>query len=254
MPGVIQVEATPIYSSASNPAEREIKEVEKTITTMRFDMTARYGCPITAQQIIWPWLGRHAGWLRARYHMRTGGATAHKNVFDVEYSGDILPFGETVLFRVPKPAHRQTHGRKWHKADARMVRGIWVGKHDESNENLILTPEGLQRARTVKRLEPDKRADVALLKSCKGVPWATESRQPKVSKPVQHVASSIPIEVPATTTPASTAAPPTTTPASSAQPTTTPVHVQHRIKHSLTVHRHRGQAPSSGQRRQKWVR
>ena len=42
-----------------------------------------------------------------------------------------------------------------------------------------MTREGIQRARTVRRMEPAKRADKALLMEAVGTPWNTLTRQPK---------------------------------------------------------------------------
>ena len=48
-----------------------------------------------------------------------------------------------------------------------MVKGIWVGRHDEGGDHLMLAQE-FRRAKEVTRLDPLRRADRSLLKSNKG--------------------------------------------------------------------------------------
>ena len=49
--------------------------------------------------------------------------------------------------------------------------GIWVGKTEKTAEHIILTPEGVVKARTIfRRLEGD-RWDGDLLQSVRGKPW-----------------------------------------------------------------------------------
>ena len=113
-----------MYSSQSNPAERAIQGIEQLIVVMRYDVQARYGLNITAAHILYPWLCRHAGWIRSRFHVKANGRTGYRDAYDADYSGELLPFGETILYRVALPSHRRTHGRKWHRADA-----IAEGRH-----------------------------------------------------------------------------------------------------------------------------
>ena len=68
-----------------------------------------------------------------------------------------------------KGATEDLEGELSRKADALSVRGIWLGHTDDSDEHIIMTPEGVITARTIVRLEPDKRADRDLLMNCKGV-------------------------------------------------------------------------------------
>ena len=186
---MVMIEATPIYSSPSNPAERYIKDIERQAIVTRLDAMARYGVNFTADHVIWPWLLMYCGFIRTRFHVQPNGSTGYRNVHGHDYNGELVPFLETVLFRVPKPHHRRVHGKTLHKADAKMVKGIYVGKHEESNEYLLLTENGLQRARTIRRMEPSKRADRELLSRVKGVPWATESRQLRAERMTAPVAT-----------------------------------------------------------------
>ena len=87
-----------------------------------------------------------------------------------------MPFAETCPFKVPTSHAREiADGVVLPKGDSSMVQGIWVGKHAESDDHLYLTSSGWHRARTARRMEPGRRAALALLKSVRGAPW--DSRQ-----------------------------------------------------------------------------
>jgi hypothetical protein len=205
-PDRVVLEQTPKHSSASNPAERVIKDVEAMIRVMRTDLHARYGVAITANMAVWPWLVRHASWTLARFQPKASGNTPYRDAYDSNYDSEIVPFGETVLFRIPRPGHRGLGGKKrQHRADADWKRGVWCGRLDETNEHVLITPEGRHRARTVRRLEPARRADVELMKNSVGTPWnpqtgTTRGRPratPQVATPAPPVEASGAGEAPA---------------------------------------------------------
>ncbi len=113
------------------------------------------------------------------YRVRADGNTSHKAAYGVGYRGEILPFGETALFKVPESHTRQiVAGVQRSKGDSMMVKGIWVKKHRDSDDHTFLTVNGWHRARTVRHLEPASRTDTALLKKATAVPWAARSTGP----------------------------------------------------------------------------
>ena len=84
----------------------------------------------------------------------------------------MLPFGETALFMAPTSHTRQLKpGVQLHKGDSTFVKGVWVGKHDASDDHIFLTAGGWHRARTVRRLEPSSRAQREILLTVQGAPW-----------------------------------------------------------------------------------
>jgi hypothetical protein len=73
---------------------------------LRVDVKARYGIDLTAASPVWSWLIRHAGWLVARCFLKANGQTAYQDAYDCAYCNEIVPFAETVLYRIQKPSHR----------------------------------------------------------------------------------------------------------------------------------------------------
>ena len=58
------------------------------------------------------------------------------------------------------------------KAELRMQKCIWLGKVSETGENYVATEQGVTKVRTVRRLQPDLKYDVALLNKINGTPWS----------------------------------------------------------------------------------
>jgi len=57
------------------------------------------------------------------------------------------------------------------KYDDRWLRGLFVGKLDQTDEAILLTPSGVAKARGIRRLEESERFKLSFLNSCKGLPW-----------------------------------------------------------------------------------
>ena len=51
------------------------------------------------------------------------------------------------------------------------IKGVWVGRSETSDEDIVLTPGGRVFSRTSRRLEPSRRHDAAYLGKVKGLPW-----------------------------------------------------------------------------------
>ena len=126
---------------------------------------------------------RHASFIMEKYRQRANGLTSHFAAFGCGYGGEVDLFGETCLFKVPMSHSRQVAvGTRAHKGDSAMVKGIWVGKHDKSDDHLFLTMNGWHRARTLRRLPVGAQADASLLKQVAGAPWDARSAAPTRSK------------------------------------------------------------------------
>ena len=92
---------------------------------------------------------------------------------DCAYSSPLLPFGETVLFKIPVSKSRRAHHRNViPKGDTTWRKGIFVGRSVTSNEYLLGTEEGTISARSVRRFaDSSKRYDRELMANVIGVPW-----------------------------------------------------------------------------------
>ncbi|CAK0827956.1 unnamed protein product [Prorocentrum cordatum] len=166
-------------SQSMGAIEAPIRWFQAKVRTYKFDLEKRFGMKITADAPIWCWLTRYVSWPTSTYRPRADGGTSHQAAYGVTYNGEILPFGETALFKTPISHTRQiaTASLK-RKGESSFVKGIWIGKHKESDDHLFLTPAGWHRARTRRRLEPALRADDQLMKAVKALPWDARSAKP----------------------------------------------------------------------------
>ena len=174
--------------SQANPAERAIRTLDEQVKVLQLDFEQRSGTELLANSCLWPWLIRHAG-LDARFRVKTNGATPYQDAYDSTYSSELLPFGELVLFRVPLPHTRRTNqNRTIYRGDSGWDKGFWCGRLDEDNAHIIVTENGREIARTVRRLPLSQRVDVSLLKRVKRLPWdgqglVRRGRPPKLVLP-----------------------------------------------------------------------
>ena len=104
---------------------------------------------------------RDAGWLDARFRVKTNGATPYQDAYDSTYSSELLPFGELVLFRIPLPHTRRTNQKRTIcRGDSGWDKRFWCGRLDEDNAHIIVTENGREIPRTVRRLPLSQRVGV----------------------------------------------------------------------------------------------
>ena len=126
--------------------------------------------------------------------MKINGATPYQDAYDSTYSSELLPFGELVLFRIPLPHTRRTNqNRTIYRGDSGWDKGFWCGRLDEDNAHIIVTENGREIARTVRRLPVSQRVGVSLLKRVKRLPWdgqglVRRGRPPKLVFPEPSMA------------------------------------------------------------------
>ncbi|CAK0813201.1 unnamed protein product [Prorocentrum cordatum] len=166
-------------SQSMGAIEAPIRWFQAKVRTYKFELEKRYGMKITADAPIWRWLTRYVSWATSTYRPRADGRTSHQAAYGVTYNGEIPPFGETALFKTPISHTRQiaTTSLK-RQGESSFAKGIWIGKHKESDDHSFLTPAGWHRARTRRRLEPALRADDKLMKAVKALPWGARSAKP----------------------------------------------------------------------------
>ena len=109
LPESVVLGRTPRHDSQANRAEQAVRTLVGQVKVLRLDFEKRTGTELLANSCLWPWLIRHAGWLDARFRVKTNGATPYQDAHDSTYSSERLPFGELVLFRIPLSHTRRTN-------------------------------------------------------------------------------------------------------------------------------------------------
>ena len=179
----ITFEETPRYSSQSLGSMGAFQKLLRgDVLTLRYAVEATYGVTIHTSHNLWPWLVRWASFLRNRFAVKSNQKTAYQDAFDTPYTSPILPFAETVMFKVPVSKARRTHSRAVvGKGETTWIRGIFLGRSISSNEYLVGTEDGVITGRSLRRLPPSRRHDKELLEKMVGVPWdfGTTINRPK---------------------------------------------------------------------------
>ena len=161
LPESVVLERTPRHDSQANPTERAIRTLEEQVKVLRLDFEKGTGTELLENSCLRPWLMRHAGWLDARFRVKTNGATPYQDAYDSTYSSVLLPFGELVLFRIPLltlDAQIKTEQSTEVRVDGTRDSGVvdWTETmHTSSSLKMV---ERLQR--TVRRLPLSQRVDV----------------------------------------------------------------------------------------------
>ena len=171
------LETAPRYSSQSMGGVGSFQRTLKTdVLTMRYDVEARYTFALGPGHNLWPWMVRWASFVRSRYGVKSNGRTAYQDAFDTDYTGDILPFGETAMFRMPGSKTGAVQGRKRVlKGDSLWRPGIFLGRTLQSTEYLFGAADGVHTARSLRRLPLPQRANKELMATFAGLPWDTKT-------------------------------------------------------------------------------
>ena len=121
---------------------------------------------------------RHCRWLLTSFQMKTTGRTAYCSRMGKEYRREIFEFAEQVLFRISESSGP---GATVWKLMPRWDLGVWVGKVNDSDEHVLLTPFGSRRSRSIRRLPETSKWNADFL-TVRGVPWnPMEAEVEKVS-------------------------------------------------------------------------
>ena len=148
-------------SKSMGAAEVTIRWWRSKLRALRYSVEMAYGIKLTPDSLLWSWLARHSAWVTSRYRLRADGTTAFFGAFGHNYTGEVLPFGETVLMKAPQSSSGARRGQaRQNKADTAWIKGIWVGKTDNNDEHIVLTDTGKFTCRTVRRLEPAHRYNI----------------------------------------------------------------------------------------------
>ena len=113
---------------------------------------------------IFDWLVRHAAWVHERFRRsRRDGRTAFARHKLREYPSQVVPFGETVIFRDTGPIKCKLRSN-WNF-------GVWLGRDSQNDMHVLGTRQGIVKARSVKRTIQSERYDQQLLLQMRGRPY-----------------------------------------------------------------------------------
>ena len=136
---VIRERRAPKFSHQSQGSvEATIRHCRGHFRTLRSALENETGLELSMAHDIAPWLVRHAGWLISRFQPKAERRSAYFRVHGVEYTRPLVEFGEYVLFRDNSPTSLAN------KARSPWSSGVWLGRSDATDENIIGTATGVK--------------------------------------------------------------------------------------------------------------
>ena len=151
-------------SNSNGKVERAIQDLKGLIRTLKSALEEKLNDKIKLEDPIVPWLVRHAGHLITRCRVRENGRTSYQMMKGRRSNAKLVPFGEVVLFKIPKTQH------KVGSFEDRWETGVWIGFIMRTGEHVVATSKGAFRVATVMRRAADKRWSADMVRQMAGTP------------------------------------------------------------------------------------
>ena len=182
MPGVEAVQRTSPEGDhqANGLAEVGVREIKGQIRVLRSQLEENLGRRLEADEPLHAWLPRHAANCINRYRIGSDGRTPEQRRAGRKWNRPALTFGETVYYRPVRTLKDTGH--------MSMKKGVFVGQHERTGANLLMTPEGLCRGVGLHRLPQDLRWDAEFLSRCRGLPWEAKPIRRGLPRPAVSAA------------------------------------------------------------------
>ena len=159
------LEESPVQSHGSNGGvERGVQSVEGQVRTMKLGLEERLGMDIDAEERIVHFLPEYASYLLNRLEVGKDGKTSYERTKGKKATVLGVEFGEKLFWK-------KKAGQKMEKINARWEYGIFVGVKRASGEVWVATPDGIRKARSVKRIPKEQRWGPDCVKWVKHAPW-----------------------------------------------------------------------------------
>ena len=126
------------------------------------------------------WLIRWAAMLISRYSIGRDGLTPIERRRGRPCRLPTCIFGECVWYRLIRVGESGVD-----KFDTEWRKGVWLGHTRNSNEHVIGTAEGVLRAYSIKRLDPEERWNKDLIAAVRGTPQQPDPRRQGFRVPIR---------------------------------------------------------------------
>ena len=113
---------SPVGDSQSNGrVERAVRSVEELTRVLKIDVEKRAGGRLSVQDGCFKWLLRHVAMILNWRQMGFDARTPHERRFGRPYAGELMAFGQPVLYRINNKVQGGLMTERWSM-------GTWIGK------------------------------------------------------------------------------------------------------------------------------
>ncbi len=158
--GVIEVDMEMLSSEEHAPAG---VYAEWVVGSVRW-VQETGGVSIGAKHSVVPWLVEYASYLLNRMELGHDGKTAYERNKGKSATVLGVEFGEKLVWK-------KKSGQKMNKINSKWEFGIFVGVRQKSGEIWVATPDGIHKARSVRRIAKQDRWTQDSLEWVRHVPW-----------------------------------------------------------------------------------
>ena len=158
-------EESPVGMSKSNShVERIVWEYQCCIRVLKHSAEELHDVKLPPDHMLLLFAAEFTPQLISRFAVAADdGKTAYERRKGKQYKRALPQFSEIVMFHVG--------GKITHKMDSREMSGCFLCLVEKSDEVLVGTPEGVLRARSVRRLQPSQRGNAQFVLKLVGTPW-----------------------------------------------------------------------------------
>lgn len=150
---------------ANGEAESAVREVKRSARALKEALEERLQRRLPLTHDIWTWLPRHAADCLSRYRVGDDGRTAEQRRTGRRWNKALIEFGERVHARLAVSDEPRSG---W---APKMVEGVYVGHQARTGSLLVMTPEGVLRAKTFNKMSAEERWKPEIFESLRGRPW-----------------------------------------------------------------------------------
>ena len=157
---------SPVGESKSNGrVENAVQRVQDLIRTLKDALERRLNTRIRSSDAIFSWMVEWAAGLITRYVKGQTGRTAYREARGHDARAPVAEFGGKIMYMPSKNTSKSAP-----KVDPKFHDGIWLGLRMKSDESIIGTPNGVIKAKTVRRLPEDQRWSAEEVLNIRGRP------------------------------------------------------------------------------------
>ena len=154
---------------SNGEAEQAVQKIEDEVRTFKDALDDAIKDRIPPSHDILAWMVDHVASIYRRVAVGTDGKTPMERIRGRRGRDIMAEFGEYIHYM---PLRGDVDDKRQAKADMapRFIYGVFLGLSDRSDELIVFGPEGVRKARTIRRLPEEQRWNRDALLEVKGSP------------------------------------------------------------------------------------